>query len=167
MNAPLAPFQRRLLLAALSLALSGLLLLFHVTVVRTSCIANAAEMGYELGCRDDNQASCIDEWMREQRTPYKYRILGRAPVWAAYEVLRRGGIEPKHAALYAFAAFLLLFMAGTLFLLGELMWTLAQRSAIAGCSPAWPGRCSCRARRSCSSSNTRCGARPTTCSASA
>jgi hypothetical protein len=127
MNTSSEPRNRRLLLAALSLAVSGLLLLFHALVVRPSCIANTAEMRYELSCRDFNQATCLDDWMWEQRAPYKYRILGRIPVWMAYAGLQRLGIDQDHAALYAFSIFLLLFMASTLFLLGELMRALLRR----------------------------------------
>lgn len=127
MNASSDSRRRRLPLAMLALAVSGLLLLFHYYVVRPSCIANTAEMRYELSCRDFNQATCLDDWMWEQRTPYKYRILGRVPVWAVYAGLQRLGVDADHAALYAFAAFLFTFTASTLWLLGELMWVLLQR----------------------------------------
>ncbi len=96
-------------------------------MVRPSCIANIAELRYELSCRDYNQATCLDDWMWEQRTPYKYRILGRTPIWALYEGLMLFDIDKDRAAYCSFVAFLLLFMAGTLFLLGLLMRTMLER----------------------------------------
>ncbi len=117
------------LLAAAAVAVASLLTLFQKEVVKTSCIDNIAELRYELGCRDTNQQTCIDDWLWEQRTPYKYRILGRVPIWALSEAGISLGIDQDHAVYYSFVAFLLLFMASTLFLLGLLTRTLLQRIA--------------------------------------
>ena len=118
-----------LLLAAAALAVASLLTLFQKDVVKTSCIDNIVELRYELGCRDTNQQTCIQDWLWEQRTPYKYRILGRVPIWALYRAGISLGLDQDHAIYASFVAFLLLFMASTLFLLGLLTRTLLQRIA--------------------------------------
>lgn len=125
--APSAPGKRALLLALAALAVAGMLVLFYKYAVKPSCIENAAEMRYELVCRTGNAATCIDDWMWDQRTPYKYRILGRVPIWVLYEAGMALGIDRDHAALYAFSACLLLFTTATLFLLGRLTQALLER----------------------------------------
>lgn len=124
-----APLHRKnlLLLAAIALAVAGLLVAFQKYVVRPSCIATTVEMRYELVCRTHNAATCLDDWMWDQRTPYKYRILGRTPIWVLYEAGIAAGIDKDHAALYAFTAFLVLFTASTLFVLALLCRNLLQR----------------------------------------
>ncbi len=66
-----ASAQRRglFLLAAAAFAVASMLVVFQKYAVKPSCIENIAELRYELVCRENNAATCIDDWMWDQRTP--------------------------------------------------------------------------------------------------
>ena len=117
----------RSILAIAALIITTALILLHLYGVKTSTIDNVAELKYELGCRDFNQATCVDDWMWEQRSPYKYRVLGRVSVWALYQADSLLGLTTESALFDAYVACSFLFTFTTVFLLGVLTGDLIRR----------------------------------------
>lgn len=125
-------------LAGLALVLAALVLAANYWLVRTSSIASVDELRYELSGLDPQQATSTwrDDWLWRQPAPFKYRLLGKLPLWAASEALQRAGLDPDRAFHHAFVACLFLFLFLTLLQLGAFTRALAAEV----CGPLPPAR---------------------------
>ncbi|MBV8062880.1 MAG: hypothetical protein JOY51_04745, partial [Nevskia sp.] len=102
-------------LASVALVIAALVLATNFFLVRTSSIANVDELRYDLAGLDPQAAPAnwTGDWLWHQPAPYKYRLLGKLPLWAAAAALEQLGVGRDLAFYYSFIACLLagLFLA--------------------------------------------------------
>lgn len=114
-------------MAACAFVLAALVLAANLWLVRTSSIANVDELRYELGGLTPANApgDWIESWLWRQPAPFKYRVLGKLPLWAAMAAMQQAGVAPEPAFYRAFIACQFLFLFLTLLQLGALTRSVA------------------------------------------
>lgn len=123
------PAPRGLLpaMAACACVLAALVLAANLWLVHTSSIANIDELRYELSgfTPADAPGGWIEAWLWHQPAPFKYRLLGKLPLWAATAAMQHLGMAPEPAFYRAFIACQFLFLLLTLLQLGALTRAVA------------------------------------------
>jgi hypothetical protein len=86
----MTPGRKRALHLVLLAVLAVLVFLVNHRFVGGSSIASPDALSWDLIGRDHPPVQWIDDWMWHQDAPYKFRILGKLPVWAAWRLFFSG-----------------------------------------------------------------------------
>lgn len=116
-------------LAFFSLLLTTILVLLQISVIKPSTIANIDWLRYELSGLNPHQSTptWVEDWLWTHEIPFKYRILGKFPLWAIYQLMALfPGIEKEHAFYYSFIASSFVFLFLTFYALGAFMRALIK-----------------------------------------
>jgi len=116
-------------LAGMALASAGLVMAFNYFVVRTSSILSVWDLRYDLvGLEPQGPGGWTDDWLWHQGAPFKYRLLGKLPIWAVDQGLQQLGVKGDLAFYYGFVAALLACLFLALLTLGALTRALAEEA---------------------------------------
>ncbi|RKZ72894.1 MAG: hypothetical protein DRR19_31545 [Candidatus Parabeggiatoa sp. nov. 1] len=76
-----------LLFLTILIALIALIFYFNIHLLSGSSLQHPLALAYELAGNSFNEPSrqWINQWMWEQGSPFKFRILGKLPVWLTYQ----------------------------------------------------------------------------------
>jgi len=94
-------------------------------------LSSKASLVFELTGKDQAHSSdCADEWFHGQNAPYKYRILGKIPVWLTYCLVRSHFPDASDAFYFSYVLWTFVFIF--LFLLASMKLTAVVIGRIAG-----------------------------------
>lgn len=82
---------------------------------------NKAAFSYEIAGNQwqSDPSAWIDQWFFDQDPPFKYRVLGKVPIYVTYQALQQANITHLDAFYYAYLAWVLIFLGLFLFVAGR------------------------------------------------
>jgi hypothetical protein len=100
----------RVLHWAILILLAGSVVVLNARWVEGSSISNPDAVAWELAGKDKDSPpeGWIDRWMWHQEAPFRYRVLGKLPVWAAWNLVGKAGGSGSFYIIYLIWSFLCL-----------------------------------------------------------
>jgi hypothetical protein len=95
--------------------LSAFVLVVNLKLVEGSSIASADALAWDLLGQNQAPPEWPDQWMWHQEAPYKYRILGKLPVWLTWRLFLSG--RGPQGFLISFIAWAWIWLTAALFAL--------------------------------------------------